>query len=149
MVKIKKLIPSDVTLNLLAQLHGPVTIARPVRVIAGITQIYLFASGDVISIITSYHDVVFKFEIFALQAEPVTSLPPTIELGRIGDWDEIVCLFGFEWLRPAKKGELPAGYGPPSRRNREKNSNTARRSQCCRFDDWNFVSGFRPKCSSH
>jgi len=112
MVKLKEFLPHNTSLDLLDKLHGTVTVSRPTNVIASINRIYLCSTDVLLSVTSRYHDVVFKFEIFELEIEQLMSLPSTVDLGCICNWDKVGCLIRFEWQRPAKHGELPAGYGP-------------------------------------
>lgn len=83
------------------------------RLPEGIGQVFL--SGDQNSFLKIYadgHDVRFKFEVFTVVVERLSSekLGSVIEIGRIDGWQSIKCCFLFEWERPALLGEVPSHY---------------------------------------
>jgi hypothetical protein len=108
-VALAAFLPDERTISTLARLHGSVTVLRRSNLTGGQTTLFLRDDrGGCSKLSVEYHDVVFKFEIFGLVAEPglLTSGSNAIDIARIDEWDAIKCLFRFEWERPAIAGEV-------------------------------------------
>jgi len=110
MVTVLTFLPADLEFQALGRLSGPISVLRVAPMTGRPRGLILEGRGDYsIEISTDYMDVVFKFESFRLTANISNQAdrPDAAKIAEIRDWDEIRCVFGFEWKRPAISGEVP------------------------------------------
>ncbi|MDH2348999.1 hypothetical protein [Bradyrhizobium sp. SSUT77] len=110
MSQVQTYLPNAKALALLAELREPLVVYRLATQIGGLSMVALGALGiPSIGLRVLDRSIAPKFEIFELLIEPwiAPGKFQLTEMARIRGWDEIKCLFRFEWLRPAMPGEVP------------------------------------------
>jgi hypothetical protein len=112
-LKVARHMPSRDTLIALSSVHGTVRVLRS-KNLHGAHSAYVLHTliNQPVRCIVEFADVTFKFEIFSLVAEAKLDIQVSNyeECFVIKDSADLVCLFRFEWQRPALPGEIPGHY---------------------------------------
>lgn len=67
--------------------------------------------GGWVALTWNYFDIEFKFETYGISIEPVQRAPATlVEVGSIGEFEQIDFYAKTEWTRPAVLGEVPSYF---------------------------------------
>jgi hypothetical protein len=97
----------------LSKLKERIRISQQAKLVLLPTQLVLAAPDDLLVCISvASRDVRFKFECFTIIPEEI-QLPPWqegLELSQVPVWQEIRCLFRFEWEAPATTDEVPKDW---------------------------------------
>lgn len=118
-VTVAAFLPEDDSYTCIGRLHDGVSVSKPDKLIGGPTELLLSTNdGYAVRLSVDYNDVVFKFECFGLMVT-ASSLAPcssAVEVTQFNDWQNMKCLFRFEWERPALAGEVPVQWEQVIRR---------------------------------